>query len=206
VSSQPRSQRESPERTLLLDACGVVLGEPMAPLFRAVAASSGLSPAAVGQLFRQRFRDDLWAGRMDETSFWTSLATACGLERAPAVWRTVVDESMRAMPVVRRLPSWGGKARLVLISNHRHEWLVPRLDALALTGHFSEVAISSITGAVKPDQAAYDRLLGGTDLAQTRYVDDKPANVDAARSFGVRSMLADADGRWLKEVDEWLGC
>ncbi|WNM29224.1 HAD-IA family hydrolase [Streptomyces sp. Li-HN-5-11] len=199
-------QRESQERTLLLDACGVVLGEPMEPLFRAVAASSGLSPAAVAQLFRQRFRDDLWAGRMEETSFWTSLATACGLESVPAVWRTVVDQSMRAMPVVCRLPSWGQHARLVLISNHRHEWLVPRLEALALASHFSDVWISSITGVVKPDQAAYDRLLGGTDLAQTLYVDDKPANVAAARSLGVRSLLADADGRWSKEVDAWLGC
>ncbi|MEU9481219.1 HAD hydrolase-like protein [Streptomyces sp. NPDC048191] len=206
MRSQPRLQRQSPERTLLLDACGVVLGEPMEPLFRAVADSSGLRPAAVAQLFRQRFRDDLWAGRMDETSFWISLATACGLDRAPAVWRTVVDQSMQAMPVVHRLPSWSRQARLVLISNHRHEWLVPRLEALALTGHFSEVLISSITGAVKPDQAAYDRLLGGTDLAQTLYVDDKLANVTAARSLGVRSLLADADGRWSKEVDAWLGC
>ncbi|MBP2056326.1 putative hydrolase of the HAD superfamily [Streptomyces griseochromogenes] len=199
-------QRDSPERTLLLDACGVVLGEPMEPLFRAVAASSGLHPAVVAQLFRQRFRDDLWAGRMDETSFWTSLAMACGLASASAEWRTVVDQSMRALPAVRRLPSWSRHARLVLISNHRHEWLVPRLEALALTGHFSEVSISSITGAVKPDQAAYDRLLGGTDLAQTLYVDDKLANVAAARSLGVRSLLADADGRWLKEVEAWLGC
>ncbi|QJS10795.1 HAD-IA family hydrolase [Streptomyces argyrophyllae] len=143
---------------------------------------------------------------MDETSFWTSLAATCGLERAPAEWRTVLDQSMRAMPVVRQLPSWGRHARLVLISNHRHEWLVPRLEALALTGHFSELWISSLTGAVKPDQAAYDRLLDGTDPAQTLYVDDKPANVAAARSLGVRSLLADADGRWSEEVDAWLGC
>ncbi|EST29135.1 HAD hydrolase-like protein [Streptomyces roseochromogenus] len=206
MRSQPQLQRQSPGRTLLLDACGVLLGEPMEPLFRAVAASSGLRPAAVAELFRQRFRDDLWAGRMDETSFWSSLATACGLERAPAVWRSVVDQSMRAMPVVHRLPSWGRQARLVLISNHRHEWLVPRLEALALTSHFSEVSISSITGAVKPDQAAYDRVLGSTDRAQTLYVDDKLANVAAARSLGVTSLLADADGRWTNEVDAWLEC
>ncbi|MGW7522996.1 HAD hydrolase-like protein [Streptomyces sp. NPDC054783] len=206
MRSQPQLQRESPERTLLLDACGVVLGEPMEPLFRAVAASSGLRPAVVAQLFRQRFRDDLWAGRMDEASFWTSLAAACGMERAPAVWRTVVCLSMRALPAVHRLPSWGRQARLVLLSNHRHEWLVPRLEALALTGHFSDVWISSITGAVKPDPTAYDRPLGSTDLAQALYVDDKLANVAAARSLGVRSLLADADGRWTDEVDAWLGC
>jgi putative hydrolase of the HAD superfamily len=75
-----------------------------------------------------------------------------------------------------------------------------------MTGLFSELSISSLTGAVKPDQAAYDRLLGGTDLTRTLHVDDKPANVAAARSLGVRSLLADADGRWSKEVDAWLGC
>ncbi|MGW2643994.1 HAD-IA family hydrolase [Streptomyces sp. NPDC001393] len=206
MRSQPRLHCEAPDRILLLDACGVVLGEPMEPLFRAVASSSGLSPTVVAQLFRQRFRDDLWAGRMDETSFWTSLAATCGLERAPAEWRTVLDQSMRAMPVVRRLPSWGRQARLILVSNHRHEWLVPRLEALALAGHFSDVWISSLTGLVKPDRAVYDRVLGSTDLARTLYVDDKPANVAAARALGVRGLLADADGRWSEEVDAWLGC
>ncbi|MBB1242505.1 HAD-IA family hydrolase [Streptomyces durbertensis] len=203
-----RGQKETqhpPERTLLLDACGVVLGEPTEPLFRAVAASSGLSVSAIATLFRHRFRDDLWSGRMDEASFWTSLAAACGVERAPAAWRTAIDQAMQAMPAVGRLPSWADQARLVLISNHRHEWLVPRLEALALDRHFSAVRISSITGAVKPDQAAYDRLISSADPAQTLYVDDKPANVAAARSLGVRSVLADADGGWTREVDAWLG-
>jgi putative hydrolase of the HAD superfamily len=189
---------------LLLDACGVVLGEPTGPLFRAVALSTGRTPDAVAALFRLRFRDDLWSGSKGEDDFWARFAGACGLSHPPSAWREVIDAAMHPMPALSRLAGWSRHARLVLISNHRHEWLLPRLDACGVTGHFAEVCISSTTGLVKPEPAAYERALGEMDRRSVLYVDDKGANVDAARELGIRSALADRDGLWIGEVDAWL--
>jgi len=201
-----RTGSEHQERTLLLDACGVMLGEPVGPLFAAVAASAGKTPDAVAKVFRDRFRNDLWSGRSAEGTFWMDFARACGLDRPSESWRGVIDSSMHPMPALRRLQRWSQNARLILISNHRHEWLAPRLEALGVTRHFTELRISSVTGVVKPAPAAYAEALGGRAPMDTLYVDDKAANVAAARSLDIRSVLADADGLWMTEVETWLGC
>jgi FMN phosphatase YigB (HAD superfamily) len=191
-------------RTLLLDACGVLLGEPTAPLFAAIASSAGKTHDAIATIFRRRFRDDLWSGRQDERTFWSEFATACGLIDSPSCWRRVIDSAMCPMPALHRLAEWSQGARVVLISNHRHEWLLPRLDALGIARHFADLRISSLTGVVKPDPAAYEQALRGAEPRCVLYVDDKPANVIVARELGIQSILADADGLWIKEVDTWL--
>jgi FMN phosphatase YigB (HAD superfamily) len=182
-----------------------VLGEPTGPLFEAVAESCDLSPAAVARAFRERFRNALWSGQLDEAAFWTDFAKSLGAHRPCRAWRGVIDASMHPLPALHCLPAWSQHAEIIVISNHRQEWLLPRLDALGAPAHIDELRISSSTGLVKPDPAAYAHAVGGREWSRTLYVDDKSANVEAARDLGLRSLLADPEGGWTEAVDIWLG-
>jgi FMN phosphatase YigB (HAD superfamily) len=191
-------------RTLLLDACGVLLGEPTGPLFEAVADSCDHSPDAVAVVFRERFRDILWSGQIDEDAFWSDFANSLGTDHPCPSWRGVIDASMHGLPALHCLPAWSQQAEIIVISNHRREWLLPRLDALGATKYADELCISSSTGLVKPDPAAYTHAVRGRERSRTLYVDDKLANVEAARDLGFRSLLADPKGSWMEVVEAWL--
>src|SRR3981081_522419 len=108
----------SRQKTLLLDACGVLFGEPTRPLFGAVSRTCRYTLEEIEQFFRENFRDDLWSGRVSAADFWLKLATMCGLQAPRASWRDTMMLSMTPLPATRFLPRWRRRARLVLISNH----------------------------------------------------------------------------------------
>lgn len=196
---------EAPCRVLLLDACGVLVGEPMGPLFSVVAASCGMRADQVQGLFRDYAREDLWSGRISTSDFWDRFASAVGRECAPRQWHTTLTESMVPLPAAQLVSSWSYRTRLGLISNHRHEWLLPVLRRHELEEHFHVLRISSLTGVVKPASEAFLHALGGFSPHSALYVDDKTANVQAARGLGIRGLRADPDGNWIGDVERWLG-
>jgi len=188
---------------LLLDACGVLVGEPMEPLFVALARSAGTSREVVADIFRTRFRDDLWSGKLCEEDFWGELAHSCRAQVTAHEGRSFIRAAMPPKPVCALLSRWSGKARLVLVSNHRHEWLLPRL-ARDIARHFDELRISSAVGAVKPDPAALAAMFASGDRHTALFVDDKPANVRAAGRLGIEGIVADSQARWVRRVESWL--
>jgi len=192
------------EKSLLLDACGVLVGEPMGPLFATVAASAGRSPVEITDIFSGEFRDDLWGGQTAEDDFWRCFAQACGLDTPTKAWREVVTAAMQPLPAARHLHEWSRHARLILVSNHRYEWLVPVLEQSGLLAHFTDLRISSETGLVKPEPAAYHPALEACLLTSALYVDDKPDNARAAADLGIPTVLADPAGFWMEEVEAWL--
>ncbi|GAA4896171.1 hypothetical protein GCM10023405_14260 [Streptomonospora salina] len=79
------------------------------------------------------------------------------------------------------------------------------LHKLGIERHFHAVEISSVTGLIKPDSAAFLHALDGRCPRSALYVDDKAANVRAARDVGISSLQADPAGDWIDEVERWLG-
>ncbi|WP_162231657.1 HAD family hydrolase [Allosalinactinospora lopnorensis] len=190
---------------LLLDACGVLVGEPMGPLFSAVVVSSGLHERVVKDVFRDQLRDDLWSGRISTGEFWERFAFAVGLDHASPEWHEVLVDAMEPLPAAALVPDWANRARLALISNHRHEWLLPVLRKHGLEQYFHALGISSATGVVKPAPEAFLRALGDHPPHAALYVDDKDANVRAAHGVGIAAVQADPGGAWIDEVERWLG-
>ncbi|NJP34162.1 HAD family hydrolase [Micromonospora thermarum] len=194
-----------PRPVLVLDVCGVLLAEPTAPLFRAVAEEAGTSSDRVEALFRHYFRDALWSGRLDESAFWPAFAAACGVGQPSPTWPVLLRSAMAPLPAVSRLPSWSRSAQIWLLSNHRHEWLVPALQAAGLHRLTHRIFISSQTGAVKPNPSAYIQILEQASPGDCLlYVDDKKVNVEAFRNLGVDGVQADPSGSWTATVDGWL--
>jgi putative hydrolase of the HAD superfamily len=193
-----------PERTLLLGACGVLVGDPMAPLFAAVGQTAGMQAEAVEAVFRERFRDALWSGQMDEAVFWKQLAADCDITPDPLAWREVLFDAMVPLPAAQHVVAWGRDARLVLLSNHRAEWLMPVLYRRMLASHFDRIDISSNTGLVKPDPWALHSALGLSAPQSALYIDADTANLQVAATLGIITTLAEPDGVWMHEVEEWL--
>lgn len=191
-------------KTLLLDAYGVLIGEPTKPLFDAVSRTCQCTATEVEAIFREQFRDALWRGRISTSEFWRDLALACGLPSPRTSWLDTMLLSMVPLPATRLLPRWRRRARLVVISNHRHEWLVPVLQRHNLDRVIDAMYVSSVTGKVKPSLDVYTTSLGGDLTSCVGYVDDKSANVQAAEALGIRSCVADAHGAWISEVEDWL--
>ncbi len=93
-----------------------------------------------------------------------------------------------------------------LLSNHRHEWLVPALQDAGLHLLARRLFISSQTGHVRPGPAAYVQVLDSAAPGDALlYVDDKEDNVRAFRELGVDGIVADPRGEWTRVVDAWLG-
>lgn len=113
-----------------------------------------------------------------------------GVEDLLGLWeRAVLDED--AMAIVGEVRAAGVLA--VLATNqqdHRRVWM---RDTLGVDRHFDTVFYSCEMGVVKPDPAYFHRIVGdlGLPAASVGFVDDLAANVEAARSVGLRAVRHD---------------
>lgn len=196
-------------RRLVLDAGGVLLAERFRPFLAAVAEEHGQAGQELLALYEAELRSCLWRGEATVEEFWLAVARALEAEDPEA---TAVELGRRAqglfepLGTTSRLAVWAESAELWLLSNHRHEWLRPVLEAEGLISLFDRLIISSEAGAMKPEPAIYAALregLSADDLVL--FVDDKQENLDAAASSGAELLLADPDGQWTAGVDAWLG-
>lgn len=196
-------------RVLILDVCNLLLHEPTAPLSGRMAIECDVSVDHVARVFRQRFRDELWSGSLAEDVFWSKFAEACGGragQRDIQLWREGVITSLRPLPTALRLPDWTRRAQVWLLTNLRHEWLDPVMERLGWLDLVDRVLISSRTGLIKPNFAAYAQLLAAAQPGDTLlYVGDKPAHVSACTQLGIDALRATARSRWTATVDRWLG-
>jgi 2-haloacid dehalogenase len=76
--------------------------------------------------------------------------------------------------------------RLVALSNWSAEMFPFARERFDFLAWFEGIVISGDVGVNKPDRRIYEHLAGqfGLDPAATVFIDDSPANVDAATDFG----------------------
>ncbi|WP_315762448.1 HAD family phosphatase [Sphingomonas sp. Y38-1Y] len=97
---------------------------------------------------------------------------------------------------------------LYAITNFSHEFWPPfRAEWPGLFDRFRDIVVSGEERLVKPDRAIYDLALArfGLEPGDAVFVDDNPANVDAANAVGIhahRFTDASAFRRFLEE--HWL--
>lgn len=164
--------------------------------------------AATGRPLRQVFdrRDPLAypafeRGELDEAGYWAGYARA-GIEVDPATFHRVRRAGTRWLPGMRALlEDLDGVLMRATGSNYPH-WI----DEVArehLSGRVDQVIASCHLGARKPDPDFFERLLGRLGCApeHTLFIDDRAANVEAARAVGLRAhRFTDADA-----ARSWIG-
>lgn len=188
---------------------GQVLSSP-AELYTVPARRLGVDPAAYEAAY--------WTGRVEYDSggtdarYWTPLLRSLGRPATPELVRELAQldaqlwvEGVRpeALAIVREVRAAG---RLVAILSNAPFVL----DMAFADAPYADAAdywfVSASMGVTKPNEAVYHRVeevveLTGPEIA---FVDDRPANVHAARQLGWAAHLFvdDADLRaWLVELE-----
>jgi putative hydrolase of the HAD superfamily len=93
---------------------------------------------------------------------------------------------------------------LWLLSNHRSEWLLPRLKRFGLLSQFERILVSDELGKAKPDESIFRELRNEIADRSVLFIDDRQRNVDAAIAAGINAMQAVPSGSWLSGVNSWL--
>ncbi len=162
------------DRLVVLDVHGVVFSNPLVPYLAEIAEHYGREGSEVLEAWSTRLRRPFWLGQLGEVELWTSLFPGCD----PVAVSAELEERYEAGPLFHRLdaisdPIW-------LLSNHRSEWLMPRLARFGLEGRFERVYVSDTIGFVKPEPGAFHFVRELAGERTIRYLDDKPANVNVA--------------------------
>ncbi len=100
-----------------------------------------------------------------------------------------VDREVLAMA-----DDWRGRTggRVFAASNQEHHRVVFLREHLGLGAHFDEIVYSAALGVCKPDRVFFTNAQARMAVTAARailFVDDRPANVDAARMCGWRAAL-----------------
>jgi HAD superfamily hydrolase (TIGR01509 family) len=174
---------DSGVRAVVLDAMGVLfeVGDDVAELLIPFVAQQGGDVAAVPDAYLTAS-----LGRSDADAFWR----AVGLD--PAVEDRYLERP-RLMPGVREFIARVRDADLSLLclSNDVARWATKLRARFALERSFDLYLTSAELGVRKPDPRAFTALLerSGLPSGALLFVDDRPANVTAARKAGLHALL-----------------
>jgi FMN phosphatase YigB (HAD superfamily) len=188
---------------LVLDAHGVVLNACWPRFLRELARLTHEPEEDVVRRWHERVRTDAWLGRISDDELWKRLMPT---DHARHNWRAILEAGYTCGPAAPHLRRWSECVPVWLLSNHRSHWLLPRLSRFGLLGCFERILVSDTIGAAKPDQEAFDVLLGkNSHSKRVLFVDDQACYVEAARQMGIRSLHAHSDGSWVASVYNSLG-
>lgn len=164
----------SPDNDRLAERVG---GLPAGAIRRAAFSKDLLLPAITGLVSDEQWRQQVLDRLRAEFP-------AADTERAVQTW----SESSGAVDqaVLRIVRACRRAARVALVTNATSR--LPRdLERLGIGDEFDAVVNSSVVGAAKPQEDIYMAALAsaGVPAAQAMFVDDSPANVEAAVGLGM---------------------
>lgn len=199
----------APVTVVALDAMGVIyrsaddVTDLLIPYARA--HGSRLEPQRVLE-----FYVECSLGRMRSAELWERLGASRASDEEYCSGHELTEG---LLPALERLNARG--MRLACLSNDVSEWSLVQRRAFGLDRYVQTWVISGDIGVRKPSPEAYGALVRAVnvDPCQILFVDDRMANVRAARAAGLASMLyaptgpkLDEDGRrtlpTMDELDE----
>ena len=126
-------------------------------------------------------------GELDEADYWAAYARV-GIEVDPAAFHRVRRAGTHWLPGMRELlTELEGVVTRATASNYPH-W-IDELAQTHLDGNVEHILASCHLGVRKPDPGFFERLLEriGHGPDHVLFLDDRPSNVEAAASFGLRA-------------------
>lgn len=196
---------DEPVDLVVLDIGGVLLPSTMPPIVEALAELSERSEMQIWRFFNTRMFRRFWGGVIDVETFWREMSTYAGVPERRVRARVDLAEIMSPLPAFARLPEWAARRRVGVLSNQRAEWVVPVFARAGVLHLIDPLLLSDRMHAVKPEPAMF-RLLTqlGPPPERVLYVDDRAPALRRAEAFGVRTLQAVPDGRWMARLDDLL--
>jgi FMN phosphatase YigB (HAD superfamily) len=184
---------------LTVDA-NLIFADPMWSLFEVVGADAGRSAHATAAIFHYEFAMPLWSGRLTEARFWTLFTERVGVMASSTRWRTAVLTATRPLPVLSSLRTLADQYEVWMIANHRQEWLAPVLHSTGADRYLNQTIISSRTGLVQPQPAAYQQLQRLATGRPVLFVTGCEAHGPIARTAGLDTMVADPNDDLVRSI------
>lgn len=173
------------------------------PFREALQAATGLPPE---ELFRRRDPDAyprFERGEISEAEYWASYRRG-GVVVDTEVFHTVRRQGYRWVDgMAALLDELAGRVQRIAATNY--PWWIREVVDGWLAGRVELVVASCDLGVRKPEPAFYAALLdrAGVAPAELAFVDDRPANVEAAAACGIaahRFTSVEELRRWLADL------
>ncbi len=174
---------------ILFDVGGVLSREIIDEKLADLALKHGVDPGVLlsgkGEL---RSRADL--GEIGDMDFWRLVLERAGVRADEE--DLGIGSYMALVPgtldLARKLKA---RCRVAILSNDSHEMSRARRDLFGFDAVFDPVLISAEIGLIKPDPRIYDHAIERLGVAASRivFVDNAPANVEAALARGMRGIV-----------------
>jgi len=180
--------------TLVLDLDGVVSVAP--PWQASLQADWGIDPEEMQRDFFRGVFPEVVRGRLDLyvalQDYLEPRGLAERIEEFAAYW--FEKDCLIDRDLLELVAAWRAKtgARCFAASNQEHHRVAYLRDQRGLGAHFDEIIYSAALGVCKPDRVfftAAEARMGVRTARSILFVDDSPANVDAARICGWRAVL-----------------
>lgn len=171
-------------QVILFDVMDTLLADPFREALRAA------TTVPLEDVFARRDAD-LWPaferGELTEAEYWQGWESA-GIPFDAAAFHRTRRHGTRWLPgMAELLDDLAGRVRRVAASNYP-VW-IDELASVHLDGRIDQVLASHHLGVRKPDPRFFERTLAAVDSEprQALFVDDRPANVEAAEACGIAS-------------------
>lgn len=182
-------------RAVVFDYGRVLTGPPDPAAHAALVRITGLSADRLDSLYWAN-RRDYDEGKLTGLEFWRKLACEAELNLKPADLDLLTELDARmwltenpAMLVWQLALKQRGLLTAIVsnMGDTVHECMERRIGWLAL---FDVLVWSYQLGVAKPDAAIYRYVLEklGTQPSETLFIDDRPANVEAANALGMKGV------------------
>lgn len=151
-----------------------------------IEARWGLPPGALASTaFEPDLLRQLTTGRLSRQAWVREVGERLGHPRAAHEWGSRPGRIDHA--VVEVIDDLRDSGRKVALFSNGSDELTAELDALGVLAHVDGLVNSAEIGVAKPDLAAFATAceLVGVDPRHAAFVDDSPANVDAAAELGM---------------------
>jgi len=182
-------------KAVILDYGEVLCYRPAPDEFRRMASVFGLSLDSYLTLWeRTRFLVD--RGDLTPEAYWAKFAeetqTTITPEQVEMLWRREIEMWSNANPTMVRwmLELSAAEIRIGLLSNMPADLATHLQRSFAWMNKFNFKTFSSHVGLLKPDPAIYEYTLRGLGVqpSEALFVDDRQANVEAARALGMHGI------------------
>jgi len=192
-------------RAMIFDFGGVLVRTVDPRPRRRLERRFDLGPGEVyGLIFESPLWDDVQRGRIDNDAFWADVGQRLGLDDEEladfreSFWSgDKLDEEL--VSFIRDVRELGYATALL---SNAPSTLPHYLSDLGITDDFDAVVVSAQEGVAKPAPEIYHSALEALDIRadQSVFIDDTPANVEAARRLGLHSTRF----RGLAPLRAWL--